>query len=188
MAGTKFGSTAFVAAIIEEDERLASAPISASEKNGLLDDTASTDPPPLTLLEVARSENKSHGPLEGLLVQSDAITLDQETGYLDFVASIQNWDTTTRRRLRHFGFPHDAGGKNVQPSDPIPENIVPIMGQCQQLLRDNGIDEVLNQCSIADYPPSVGIKDHVENFLLGKVVVIVNLPATVPMQFSPSDD
>ena len=34
----------------------------------------------------------------------------------------------------------------------------------------------------------MGIKDHVENFLLGKVVVIVNLLATVPMQFSPSDD
>ena len=111
LAGTKLGSTAFVAAIIEEDERLASAPISASEKIGLLDDTASTDPPPLTLLEVTRSENKSHGPLEGLLVQSDAITLDQETGYLDFVASIQNWDTTTRRKPRHFGFSHDAGGK-----------------------------------------------------------------------------
>ena len=188
MAGTKLGSTAFVAAIIEEDERLASAPISASEKIGLLDNTASTDPPPLKLLEVTRSENKSHRPLEGLLVQGDAITLDQETGHLDFVASIQNWDTTTRRKLRHFGFSHDAGGKNVQPSDPIPENIVPIMGQCQQFLRDNGIDEVLNQCSIADYPPSVGIKDHVENFLLGKVVVIVNLLATVPMQFSPSDD
>ena len=121
-------------------------------------------------------------------MQSDAITLDQETGYLDFVASIQNWETTTRRKLRHFGFSHDAGRKNVQPSDPIPENIVHIMGQCQQFLRDNGIDEVLNQCSIADYPPSVGIKDHVENFLLGKVVVIVNLLATVPMQFSPSDD
>ena len=34
----------------------------------------------------------------------------------------------------------------------------------------------------------MGIKDHVENFLLCKVVVTVNLLATVRMQFSPSDD
>ena len=65
---------------------------------------------------------------------------------------------------------------------------MPIMGQCEHFLRDNGIDEVLNKCSSADYPPSVNMKDHVENFLLGKVVVIVNLLATVPMQFSLLDD
>ena len=188
MAGTKLGSTAFVAAIIEEDERLASGPMRVPQKNGLLDNAAPTDPLPLMLPDVSQSENKSNGPLEGLLVKGDAITLDQETGCLHVVEGIQNCDTTTRRKLRHFGFSHDARGKNVQPSDPIPENIVPIMGQCQRFLRDNGIDEVLNQCSIADYPPSVGIKDHGENFLLGKVVVIVNLLATVPVQFSLLDD
>ena len=111
MAGTKLGSTAFVAAIIEEDETLASAPISVPEKIGLLDNAASMDPAPLTLLEVTQSGNKSNGPLEGLLVKGDAITLDQETGYSDFVEGIQNWDTTTRRKLRHFGFSHDAGEK-----------------------------------------------------------------------------
>ena len=62
------------------------------------------------------------------------------------------------------------------------------MGQCQQFFRDNRVEGVLNQCSIAEYPPSVGIKDHVENVLLSNVIVIVNLLAMVAMQFLPWDD
>ena len=58
MAGTKLGSTAYVAAMIEEDGRLAASPISVPEKIGLLRNAASTDPPPLTLLEVTQSGNK----------------------------------------------------------------------------------------------------------------------------------
>ena len=52
MARTKLGSTAFVAAIIEEDERLASGPMRVPEKISLLDNAAPTDPPLLTLLDV----------------------------------------------------------------------------------------------------------------------------------------
>ena len=61
------------------------------------------------------------------------------------------------------------------------------MENCQDLLRVNDIDSVLNQCTVADYPPSVGVIDHVENFLLGKVVVMANLLSTVPMQFTPTE-
>ena len=40
---------------------------------------------------------------------------------------------------------------------------------------------------MADYPPCIGVINHVERFLLGKVVVIANLLSTVPMQFTPTE-
>ena len=157
-----------------EDERLMAPPVSTHEKLDLLNVPSPQEMPPSVCLD-------------GVLLRSAAMDTDQETALIAFIDSIEGWDTSTRRRLRHYGYSHEHGGKNVQPTDPIPDSLRTVMENCQDLLRVNDIDSVLNQCTVADYPPSVGVIDHVGNFLLGKVVVMANLPSTVPMQFTPTE-
>ena len=174
MAGTKLGSTDFISAIIAEDEQLMAPPVSTHEKLDLLNVPSPQDMPPSVCLD-------------GVLLRSAAMDTDQEKELIAFIDSIEGWDTSTPRRLWHYGYSHEHGGKNVQRTDPILDSLRAVMENCQDLLRVNDIVSVLNQCTVADYPPSVGVIDHVENFLLGKVVVMVNLLSTVPMQFTPTE-
>ena len=174
MAGTKLGSTDFISAIIAEDERLMAPTVSAQEKLDLFDVPNPHVPPPGECLN-------------GVLQRSAAMVTDQEKELIAFVDSIEGWDTSKCRRLRHYGYSHEHGGKNVQPKDPIPVSLRAVMENCQELLRIHDIDSILNQCTVTDYPPTVGVIDHVENLMLGKVIVMANLLSTVPMQFTPTE-
>ena len=166
MAGTKLGSQSFVSNIIEEDERLAAPPMSGNEK--------------IQFLSEITADNATDA-LSGALVQPNAINNEQESEVLKAIESLGDWDTRTRRRLKHFGLSHDIGGGNIQPSSPIPEFLGTAQNLAQQLLRENDTEDVLNQCTIADYPPGVGVSDHLENFMSGKIVVTLHLLCTVPM-------
>ena len=152
MAGTKLGSRDFISTIIAEDERLMAPPVSTHEKLDLLNVPSPQDMPPSVRLD-------------GVLLRSTAMDTDQEKELIAFIDSIEGWDTSTRRRLQHYGYSHEHGGKNVQPTDPIHDSLRAVMKNCQDLLRVNDIDSVLNQCTVAEYPPSVGVIDHVEYFL-----------------------
>ena len=170
MAGTKLGSQSFVSSIIEEDERLAAPPMSGNEK--------------IQFLSEINADNATDA-LSGALVQPNAIDNEQESELLKAIESLDDCDTRTRRRLKHFGFSHDIGVWNIQPSSPFPEFLGTAQNVAQQLLRENDIEDVLNQCTIADYPLGVGVSDHLENFMLGKVVVTLHLLCTVPMVLVP---
>ena len=170
MAGTKLGSQTFVSNIVKEDERLAAPPMSGNEK--------------IQFLSEINADNATDA-LAGALVQPNAIDMEQEAELLKSIESLEDWDTRTRRKLKHFGFFHDIGGGNIQLSSPIPAFLATAQNVAQQLLRENDIEEILNQCTIADYPPGVGVSDHLENFMLGKVVVTLHLLCTVPMVLVP---
>ena len=174
MAGTKLGSTDFTSAIIAEDKRLMAPPVSTQEKLDLLNVPCPQDVPPSDCLD-------------GIILRPAAMEADQQKELITFIDSIEGWDTSTRRRLRHYGYFHEHGGKNGRPTDPIPDSLRGVMENCEDVLRVNDIDSVLNQCTVADYPPSVGVINQVENFLLGKVVVMANLLSVVPMQFTPTE-
>ena len=170
MAGTRLGSQSFVSSIIEEDERLAAPPMSGNEK--------------IELLSEINADNATDA-LSGALVQPNAIDNEQESELLKAIESRDDWDTRTRRRLKHFCFSHEIGSGNIQPSSPIPEFLGAAQNLAQQLLRENDIEDVLNQCTMADYPPGVGVSDHLEHFMLGKVVVTLHLLCTMPMVLVP---
>ena len=170
MAGTKLGSQTFVSNIIEEDERLAAPPMSGNEK--------------IQFLSEINADNATDA-LAGALVQPNAIDMEQEAELLKSIESLEDWDTRTRRKLKHVGFSHDIGGGNIQSTSPIPAFLATAQNLAQQLLRENDIEVILNRCTIADYPPGVGVSDHLENFMLGKVVVTLHLLCTVPMVLVP---
>ena len=170
MAGTKLGSQTFVSNIIEEDERLAAPPMSGNEK--------------IQFLSEINADNATDA-LAGALVQPNAIDMEQEAELLKSIESLEDWDTRTRRKLKHFGFSHDIGDGNIQSTSPIPAFLATAQNLAQQLLRENDTEEILNQCTIAEYPPGVGVSDHLENFMLGKVVVTLHLLCTVPMVLVP---
>ena len=174
MAGTKLGSTDFISAIIAGDERLMAPPVSPQEKLDLFNVPNPHQPPPGECLD-------------GVLQRSAAMDTDQEKELIAFVDSIEGWDTSTRTRLRHYEYSHEQRSKNVGPMDPIPDSLQAVMENCQELLRIHDVDPILNQCTVAGYPSSVGVMDHVEHFTLGKVLVMANLLSTVPMQFTPTE-
>ena len=172
MAGTKLGSQSFVSALIEEDERLAAPPVIGEDKIQFLSEvTATTDTDALS----------------GALVHPGIIDNEQEADLVKAIETLEAWDTSTRRKLKHFGFSHDHKGGNVQPTDPIPAFLETARNLAQQFLKENDIEEPINQCSIADCPPGVGVGEHFENFMLGKVVVTLHLLSTVPMILTPKE-
>ena len=174
MAGTRLGSQAFISALVEEDERLANLPLPSEEK--------------INLMDAASPNDESDGALAGVLVTPHAFDVEQEEELLEFVNhKIQGWDTSTRRNLKHFGFSHDKGGGNIAKCEAIPTSLETIKQLAQQLLNENDVNEEINQCTVADYPPAVGITEHLENFMLGKVVVTANLLISVPMHFVHKD-
>ena len=172
MAGTKFGSQSFVSAIIEEDERLAAPPLPTEDK--------------IAFLSEVHASNDTEA-LSGALVHPNIIDNAQEEELVAAIEQLEAWDTSTRRRLKHFGFSHDQSGGSIQPTDPIPTFLETARNLAQQLLKENDIEEPINQCTIADYPPGVGVGEHFENFMLGKVVVTLHLLSTVPMTLAPKD-
>ena len=129
MAGTKFGSQSFVSAIIEEDERLAAPPLPTEDKIAFLSEVH------------ASNDTKA---LSGALVHPNIIDNAQEEELVAAIEQLEAWDTSTRRRLKHFGFSHDQSGGNIQPTDPIPTFLETARNLAQQLLKENDIEEPIN--------------------------------------------
>ena len=113
---------------------------------------------PITLKEVAQAPKESNCPPESLVIKSDILTLKQEAVHVSFVERLTSSDEFTQRSQQHLGVLHGNRGSNVPVTDRIADNVIAIMQQLQELLFANGLDEKRNQCSIADYPPSVGVK------------------------------
>ena len=60
---------------------------------------------------------------------------------MSFVDGLTEWDISTRRKEHHYAFSHEEEGKNIQPADRIPEDLVPIMGCCQPFLTEYTFEE-----------------------------------------------
>ena len=172
MAGTKLGSQSFVSAIIEDEERIAAQPLQTEDKIAFLSEVhVSTDTEALL----------------GALVHPNITDHAQEEELVTAVEQLEAWVTSTRRKLKHFAFSHDQSGGSIQPTDPIPTFLETARNLGQQLLEENDIEDTINQCTIADYLPGVGVREHFENFMLGKVVVTLHLLSTVPMTLATKD-
>ena len=171
LAGTAFGSTAFVAQVIEAEEKLDQEPVGLPDKISLLGQNSAED---------VTNE------IPGLLHSLDALTDQQEESLLNMIHTAQiDWDKSTRRALKHYGYTFDTGGSNIAPADPIPEFLAEAHHLAAELLLRHGIPHELNQCTLAQYEPGVGVGSHTENPALGKVVVTLGLQRSVPIEFTP---
>ena len=174
LAGMELGSKAFVSTLIEADERLHEEPLSAQHRTNIWS--------PQAVQHVSVAE------MPGLLVHDDALEHEQEEIILNHLNEYNFvWDTSTRRKLTHFGFEFDHKGENIQPPTPIPSYSAEAHHLAAQLLLNGGLDHTLNQCTVAMYDPGVGVGEHLENPLLGKTVVTIGLHGSVPIVFVPRD-
>ena len=170
-AGTALGSTAFVAEVIEAEEKLDQEPVGLSDKVSLLGHNSAED-----------VTNK----ILGLVRTLDALTDQQEESLLNMIHTAQiDWDKSTRRALKHYGYKFHTGGSNIAPADPIPESPAEAHHLAAESLLRHGIPYELNQCTVARYEPGVGVGSHTESPALGKVVVMLGLQGSVPMEFTP---
>ena len=107
MAGIKLGSIAFVAALVDEDERLAAQPISYKEK--------------IDLLKTAQVNDASNAVLAGWLVTPNAIDEDQESILMEHIEKIEGSNSTTHRHLKQYWYSHDLKDGDIKPANPFPD-------------------------------------------------------------------
>ena len=158
LAGTALGSKEFAAALIEADERLDQVPMTALEKIELMDPIIPTN-------------DKSNLQVPGLLHAEAVIDDEQESAILKQIEDDNvEWDVSTRRKLKHFGFSFDAKGNHVALTTPIPDYLTEAHHIAADILLKNGLNHQLNQCTVAVYEPGVGVGDHKENPELGESV------------------
>ena len=107
MADMSLGSTQFVRDLIEQDKKVNAEPISAHTK--------------VDKFWAYRPGNQSSEGVEGCLPETGQVKDESERTILGNLGAETQWDTSTRRKIIHFGYSFDKSGNNVSWAPPIPE-------------------------------------------------------------------
>ena len=174
MAGMSLGSTQFVRDLIEQDEKLNAEPISTHTK---IDSFGDYQP-----------RKQPNEEAEGWLQETGQVNDEEETTNLSNLETETQWDTSTRRKMIHFGYSFDKSGNNVSPAPPIPEYLHEIQSKLQRWLSLNDIQETLNQCSVHDYEPNTGVSPNIDQPCMGPVIATVNLLSDTTIDFLPKGE
>ena len=116
----------------------------------------------------------------GFLVFPEYLTESEETDLLDEI-DCQEWDTTIKRRVQHYGFRFQYSKLNVDKDTPIRE-FPPL---CQAIQNRSELNSYgFNQLTINEYVPGVGIASHCDTHsAFTDTIAVVSLGSPITMDF-----
>ena len=123
---------------------------------------------------------------EGLLYEPEFVTRGKELDLLAFMDEVDFREVvmrgqTARRTVRHYGFDYGYESWQLEPSDPLPDELVPLRDRCAGLAEL--ATDALAQTLVSRYPPGAGIGWHRDAPMFGAKVVGVSLGSSCRMRF-----
>jgi DNA oxidative demethylase len=123
---------------------------------------------------------------EGLVYRPELISSEEERAILELLAGVELREVVlrgqvARRTVRHFGWDYDYESFKVRPSDPLPDELVPLRERCEELAGAE--PGSLVQALVSRYPAGAGIGWHRDAPMFGPAVVGVSLGSACRMRF-----
>src|SRR3712207_5952083 len=123
---------------------------------------------------------------EGLVYVEDFVTPDEER---DLVAVIEALDfreltmrgQTARRTVRHYGLDYAYESGDLEPGDPLPDDLVWLRDRAAALIERDPED--LAQILVTRYPPGATIGWHRDAPMFGSRIAGVSLGSAARMRF-----
>ena len=109
--------------------------------------------------------------------------------FLDAVnQSPGNWDTSSKRHRKDFGFVLDRNGKIACPAPSIPDTCQPLTKYLLAMGNQHCLEATplaINQMSVNTYVSEVSIGPHVDQRCLGEFFAISSMGGSATMLFTP---
>ncbi|HEU5162470.1 MAG TPA: alpha-ketoglutarate-dependent dioxygenase AlkB [Thermoanaerobaculia bacterium] len=123
---------------------------------------------------------------EGLSYRADFISIEEDRALLAFVEGLAFREVTMRgypakRRTVQFGVRYEFDQRHVEPTDPIPPELLPLRDRCAMAA---GVDpEAFAELLATRYPAGAGIGWHRDAPQFGSVVAGISLATACTMKF-----
>jgi alkylated DNA repair dioxygenase AlkB len=115
--------------------------------------------------------------IDGLTLQKDFITKEQEINLLKFINQ-QPWNITLERRTQHYAYNYSYCHKgHVSKTKPIPEEFKVIFSSVFP------VDE-LTQILVNEYTPGQGIGKHIDDLMFDDTVMSLSLGSDIAMKLA----
>ncbi len=131
-------------------------------------------------------ENLNKTNVNGLLLRNDFLTATEEQHLLDHIYE-NEWDTSLKRRVQHYGYRYDYKSKVIDPSlfEKLPDWLENLKEKIQ---KHFGLDYPFNQVIINEYEPGQGIAPHIDAVAsFDDIIVSISLDSTCVMEFTKDD-
>lgn len=123
---------------------------------------------------------------DGLTVDTHFLSETQQRELLAVVEALPFREVKFRgyaakRETAHFGFTYAYDAGSIAPTDPVPEELLPLRARCAAV---SGIDpERFEELLVSRYPEGSGIGWHRDAPMFGSIVAGVSLGAACTMKF-----
>ncbi len=123
---------------------------------------------------------------DGLVYEPEFVSEEEERELLAFMDEVDFREVvmrgqTARRTVRHYGFDYGYESWQLEPADPLPDDLLPVRDRCAALA---GLEpDALAQTLVSRYPPGAGIGWHRDAPMFGAKVVGVSLGSVCRMRF-----
>ena len=119
------------------------------------------------------------------MYEPDFLTEEEERDLLAFMDEVDFREVvmrgqTARRTVRHYGYDYGYESWQLEPSDPLPDELVSLRDRCAELAELE--PDALAQILVSRYPPGAGIGWHRDAPMFGRVVG-VSLASACRMRF-----
>ena len=122
--------------------------------------------------------------IPGLELIENFISNDEENKLINYIYK-NNWDTTIKRRVQHYGINFEYKfrkiEKNMEPKE-FPDWMNLILDKLKDIKVLKNFNP--NQCTINEYEPGVGIAPHIDTHsCFGKIIISLSLESNILMNF-----